>query len=250
MPTSHVISLLERGFRDAVIVVIGGRGGIGSEVVKQAHELGANVIIGSRSADKYPNNDAALCLPIDISDSASIKQFSAKVKEHYGRVDILVNTAGVSYQIPLKRLDLLSDEVIDEVMLLNARAPLIVMREMADLLQQGNDPVIINLSSIAAQTGGGSNIAYAASKAALDTASKSVAKALAPKVRVINISPSALDTDFVRNRKDNFIDGTIKASALGRLATTREVATAVICAARLLTATTGTTLFVDAGRHL
>jgi len=91
---------------------------------------------------------------------------------------------------------------------------------------------------------------YAASKAALDTISKSIARALAPKVRVVNLAPSALDTDFVRNRNSDFIDATIKASALKRLATIEEIATSVICAARLLTATTGSTIFVDAGRHL
>jgi len=66
----------------------------------------------------------------------------------------------------------------------------------------------------------------------------------------VNVSPSALDTNFARNRKDDFINATINASALKRLASLEEVATAVICAARLLTATTGTTLYVDAGRHL
>ena len=245
MTNSYVTDLLEKGFNGAIVVVIGGNGGIGSEVVKQCRELGATVIVGSRTPTNVDNH-----FSIDICAIDSIRAFTSKIKEKYGRIDILVNTAGLSYQLPAGRLDLLSDEIIDDVMSSNARAPLILMREMADLLKAGNNPVIINLSSIAAQTGGGSNIAYAASKAALDTASKAIARTLAPEVRVVNISPSALDTDFVRNRKDDFIEATINASALKRLATTTEVATAVICAARLLTATTGTTILVDAGRHL
>ncbi len=250
MTKSYVTNLLNQGFKDAVVVVIGGKGGIGSEVVKQARQLGAITIVGSRSVEQLSNKYVNEYIPIDICDSSSVKQFAATIKKNYGRIDVLVNTAGLSYQLPGNRLDMVTDEIIDEVMQSNARGPLLVMREMADLLLAGNAPVIINLSSIAAMTGGGSNMVYAASKAALDTISKSVARALAPKVRVVNLAPSALDTDFVRNRNSDFIDATIKASALKRLATIEEIATSVICAARLLTATTGSTIFVDAGRHL
>ncbi|MBL4836555.1 MAG: SDR family oxidoreductase [Kordiimonadaceae bacterium] len=253
MNEPYILNLLTSGFKDAVVVVIGGKGGIGSQVVKQAKELGATVIVGSRTATKPDTSDAVIAdayIPIDICDTASIQKFAATLQEKYGRIDILVNTAGLSYQIPPNNLELLTDEMLTEVLDTNAKAPLVIMRELAGLLQAGQDPVIVNLSSIAAHTGGGSNLAYAASKAALDTASKAIARALAPKVRVVNISPSALDTDFVRNRNSGFIDATIKASALKRLASTTEVATAVLCAARLLTATTGTNIFVDAGRHL
>ena len=203
---STIVNQLRRGFKDAIVVVIGGTGGIGAQVVRQAIELGAKVIVGARSvaSDKIPEG-VSNSLVIDISDANSIRAFSNTIKEQYGRVDVLVNTAGYSYQLPPKRLDLLSDDIIDEVMSVNARGPLIVMREMAELLKLGNDPALINLSSITAATGGGSNIAYAASKAAIDTASKAVARALAPKVRVVNISPSALDTNFARNRNDDFI---------------------------------------------
>ena len=245
-----MLRLLESGFRDAVVVVIGGRGGIGSEVVQLCAELGARVVIGSRSADQPTDLPAEAVLPIDICDSASIKHFAGELQQRYGRIDILVNTAGSSVQIPLKQVEQLTDERIDQIMCENARAPIIVMREMAELLRAGNDSVVVNLSSIAALTGGGSNIAYAASKAALDTTTRAMAKALAPQIRVVNISPSALDTDFAKGRSEDFIQQTIAASPLQRLATTREVAVAVLCAARLLTATTGVSIITDAGRHL
>jgi 3-oxoacyl-[acyl-carrier protein] reductase len=245
-----LFSLLEQGFKDAVVVVIGGRGGIGSEVVKLCSELGAEVIIGSRSAEQETELPLAASFSLDIGDAESIRCFTQQVAEQFGRVDILVNTAGSSAQLPLHAVELLEDELVDQVLRDNARAPLLLMREMTPLLRKGQQPVIVNLSSIAALTGGGSNIAYAAAKAALDTASKAFAKALAPEVRVVNISPSALDTDFAKGRSEDFIERTIAASALKRLATTREVAVAVLCAARLLTATTGVTIVCDAGRQL
>jgi 3-oxoacyl-[acyl-carrier protein] reductase len=247
---SVMFKMLDHGFRDAVVVVVGGRGGIGSEVVRLCAELGARVAIGSRRGDEPTDLPVELSLPLDIGDNDSIRQFAQSIADHFGRVDVLVNTAGSSVQLPLVAIDRLTDDLIERMLRENAQAPLVMMREMAPWLRQGRAPVIVNLSSIAAQTGGGSNIAYAAAKAALDTTTRAMAKALGPEVRVVNISPSALDTDFAHGRAGNFIEQTIEASALNRLASTREVAVAVLCAARLLTATTGVTLVTDAGRHL
>jgi len=247
---STMHKLLSAGFRDAVVVVVGGRGGIGSEVVKLCAEEGARIAIGSRSGDKPTDLPVELSLPLDIADNNSIRAFTEAVGDHFGRVDILVNTAGSSVQLPLKEIDRLSDDLIERLLKENAQAPLVMMREMAPWLREGNNPVIVNLSSIAAITGGGSNMVYAGAKAALDTMSRAMAKALGPYVRVVNVSPSALDTEFARGRADSFIEQTVEASALKRLASTREVAVAVLCAARLLTATTGVTLIADAGRHL
>jgi len=247
----HIASLLKTGLQDAVIVVVGGTGGIGREVVRQASEFGARTVVGGRTK---PNDDPAMdgstFVPIDITDSDSVRKFADAVRAAFARIDILVNTAGSSVQLPPGRIDALTDDVIDTVMASNARAPLVVTRELVPLLQKGRDPVIVNVSSIAAQTGGGSNMAYAASKAALDTLAKALAKALAPEIRVVNISPSALETAFAQGRDENFLTATVEASALRRLATPVEVATSIICAARLLTATTGVSIAVDAGRHL
>jgi 3-oxoacyl-[acyl-carrier protein] reductase len=77
-----------------------------------------------------------------------------------------------------------------------------------------------------------------------------LAKALAPDIRVVGVAPSALETDFVKGRGAEFLDATIAATPLRRLTTVTEVAAAVLCAARVLTATTGVTIAVDGGRHL
>jgi 3-oxoacyl-[acyl-carrier protein] reductase len=242
--------MLEDGFRDAVVVVVGGRGGIGSEVVRLAAELGAKVAIASRSGADTADLPVDAGFTLDVTDNDSIRAFCRAIEARYGRVDVFVNTAGSSHQVPAERIDLLDDALIEQVLAENARAPLLLMREMAPLLRKGRDPVIVNLSSIAAQTGGGSNMAYAAAKAALETASRAMARALAPAVRVVTVAPSALETGFVRGRGADYLHKTAGASALKRLASLREVAVAVLCAARLLTATTGSCIEVDAGRHL
>ncbi len=245
-----MIELLESGFRDAVVVVVGGTGGVGSEVCAMAAELGARVYSGSRSGRAPAGIPEQNAFPVDVSSPESIRAFCEQVAAACGRVDVLVNCAGSSRQIPLSRVDLLTDELIEQVFTENAMAPVVLMREMLPLLRAGQSPVIVNLSSIAAVTGGGSNLVYASAKAALDTATRAMAKAAAPEVRVVGISPSALDTPFARGRGEDFIDQTIAASALKRIASTREVAVAVLCAARLLTATTGVTVVTDAGRQL
>jgi 3-oxoacyl-[acyl-carrier protein] reductase len=161
-----------------------------------------------------------------------------------------VNTAGSSVQLPLRALERLTDEVIAEVFQSNAIGVLTTIRELAPLLRKGREPVIVNVGSVAAWTGQGSNLAYVGAKAAVEAMSVGLAKALAPDIRVIGVAPSALETDFVKGREAGFLDATIAATPLRRLTSVTEVASAVLCAARVLTATTGVTIAVDGGRHL
>jgi 3-oxoacyl-[acyl-carrier protein] reductase len=96
----------------------------------------------------------------------------------------------------------------------------------------------------------GSNIMYCASKAAVDNMTQSLARALAPAVRVISVSPGLVDTDFVKSLDPKWRDEQAARTPLGRLATPEEVAAMVIAAVRDLTFTTGCILAVDGGRPL
>ncbi|MBE0547014.1 MAG: SDR family oxidoreductase, partial [Rubrivivax sp.] len=186
----------------------------------------------------------------DIRDPAALKRLAGEIGSGPGRIDILVNTAGSSVQVPLKAIEQLTDELIAEVFQANAIGVLASIRELTPLLRLGRDPVIVNIGSVAARTGVGSNLAYVGAKAAVDAMSIGLAKALAPQIRVVGIAPSALETGFVKGRGSDFIATTVAATPLRRLTTPAEVASAVLCAARVLTATTGVTIAVDGGRHL
>lgn len=248
---SWIVRRLTEGFDGAVVVIIGATGGIGTEVARQAGQLGARLVCASRSGRRPEIAEpVAACHALDVRDTASIRAFAGAIEREFGRIDVLVNTAGVSWQLPPNDLSALTDEIIDEVLASNARAPLVLTRELAPLLKQGHDPVLVQVSSIAAVTGGGSNVAYAAAKAGLDTMARAFARALAPAGRVVNVSPSALETPFARGRGEEFVASTTRQSALKRLASLEEVAAAILCAARVLTATTGTVINVDAGRAL
>lgn len=250
---THSLADLMRGFAGARMIVVGGRGGVGAAVVQQASDLGARVIAASRSGEGdwlAPANGQSVHALLDLANPASIGTFAARTAEQFGAIDILVITAGQTRSVALADLAALDDALIDLVFESNVIGPLRLARDLAPLLRAGRDPVIVNVSSVAARTGQGSNIAYGAAKAAMNTVMVSLAKALAPEVRTVSIAPSALDTPFAAGRGPDFIERTIAATPLARLATVEEVANAVLAAARLLTATTGGIVHVDGGRHL
>ena len=86
------------------------------------------------------------------------------------------------------------------MLIANVRGPFAMIRAFAPLLRESGDGVVINVSSIAGFTGSGSSIAYAASKAALDNMTMSLARVLGPQIRVLCVSPGAVNTDFVAGR--------------------------------------------------
>ena len=251
--TQTALSALSDGFRDAVAVVVGGRGGIGSQVVRQMRELGARVIVGSSSSggdvldEEAFKREGCAVLKVDIRAPRSVRRFAQEAARAEGRVDILVNTAGSSVQAAL---DQLTDDMIEDVFRSNSIGVLTTIREFAPFLKKGRDPVIVNVGSVAAKTGGGSNIAYVGAKAAVDAMSVGLAKTLAPEIRIVGVAPSALETGFAKGRGEDFLRRTAEATPLKRLTRTSEVASAVLVAARVLTATTGVTIAVDGGRHL
>lgn len=243
---------LRDGFAGAVVLVVGGFGDVGTQVTLQCLELGADVIAASRSPRTLGDgaHPHLYATQVDVNDLVSVRALMADIAQRFGRIDVLVNTAGSTVSVAPERLDLLTDDVLDEVFRANAVAPLRLIREAEALLRQGTEPVIVNVSSVAARTGRGSNIAYGAAKAALDAAVVALAKSMGPAIRLVNVAPSALDNQFVPDRSPIFLERTVAQTPLGRLARADEVATAIVTAARLLTATTGVTIAVDGGRHL
>lgn len=248
--------LLDGGFEGARAVVIGGAGGVGAETVRQLRGLGGRVVVASRRGGvpgldaRPPGCGEAVDVAVDITDPASIRALADWVGRTMGAVDILVNTAGVTRSVPLRAIEELDDETIDAVMASNAVGVLRVIRDFTPLLRAGTAPCVVNVSSVAARTGVGSNVAYVGAKAAVDAMTHALAKALGPEIRLLSVAPSALETDFAKARSPDFIARTIAATPMGRLATPTEVANAILVGARLLTMTTGSTIYVDGGRHL
>jgi 3-oxoacyl-[acyl-carrier protein] reductase len=240
-----------------VAVVTGASGGIGSLTAHRLAEAGCKVVVGynSRAAGA---DQVASALPgsghrtarMPMEDTAALREVAVMVEREYGRCDVLVNSAGFTRMIPHADLDALSDELIDAIFVANVRGPFATIRAFAPLMKRSDAAVIINISSAAALSGGGSNIAYGASKAAIDAMTKSLARVLGPNIRVLSVSPGAVDTGFVPGRTTEMVEKAAQRTPLKRVVQADEVAQTVMAAITLMTATTGTVLLVEAGSLL
>jgi 3-oxoacyl-[acyl-carrier protein] reductase len=240
-----------------VALVTGATGGIGSQIVRRLASEGASVVIGYHHSRQAADELAASLAGGDhfvaeaaVTDSAGLARLAGEMESRFGRLDILVNCAGVTRFVPHPDLDGLDDELIDRILAVNVRGVIATTRAMRQLLDRAGSGLIVNISSIAAVIAMGSNIAYCASKAAVDNLTKSLARALAPRIRVVSISPGVVDTDFIKGRDETWRNEQASRTPLERLGTPDDVAEAVLAAATLLRFTTGAIVAVDGGRPL
>jgi len=238
-----------------VAVVTGGSGAIGSATARRLAEAGAKVVVGYNSrADRADAVVASLAgdghqaLRIPMLETPVIQDVAATVERTYGRCDVLVNAAGFTRMIPHQDLESLDDDLVDSIFAANVRGPFATIRAFVPLMQRSGDAVIVNISSIAAIAGTGSNIAYGGSKAALDTMALSLARVLGPGIRVMTVSPAAVDTPFVPGRTTAMVEKVAATTPLKRVVQADEVAQAVMAAVVNLTASTGWIIPVDGGK--
>jgi 3-oxoacyl-[acyl-carrier protein] reductase len=242
-----------------VAVVIGASGGLGQAICRTLADAGVSVVAGyNRSGlaaqelvDHLPKSTLghrAWAAP--VTDTGALEQLARQVEEYYGRCDLLINCAGTTRFVAHTDLDGLDDELVDSILATNVRGPIACARALVPLLKASGDGLIVNISSIASRTAMGSNIAYCASKAAVDNLTQSLARALAPEVRVVSVAPGLADTEFVQGLAQEWRDEQAARTPLGRLALPQEVAFAVLALATHLTFTTGSVIPVDGGRPL
>jgi 3-oxoacyl-[acyl-carrier protein] reductase len=239
-----------------VAVITGGTGAIGLASARRLARLGARCVLVQRNATSGDGALASLAgqghalLRADIADSASLREAAVKIGAQFGAVHILVNSAGHTRAVGAADLDALTDELIDEMLQVNFRGVFATIRAFAPLLRASGDGLVVNISSIAGFTGTGSNLAYVAAKAGIDVVGDAVARALAPQVRVISVSPGVVDTGFVPGRSADFNARAAATMPLRRVGTADDVAAAVQACATTLRYATGTRIVVDGGRHL
>ena len=235
-------------------LVTGGSGGLGGAICKTLAQSGyhvfftyhSNALAAEQTMKNLPG-DGHKMFQVDVREAQQV-QALANAMDVNG-LNLLVNCAGMTRFVPHDDLSGLDDGLIDRIFQVNVRAPFAMVRAMQRLLVQGKG-CVVNISSIAARTAMGSNIAYCASKAALDNMTCSLARVLAPDVRVLSIAPGLVDTEFVEGLDTHWRNQQEVRTALRRLAQPEEVAQAVLAAAGQLTFSTGTVIAVDGGRPL
>jgi 3-oxoacyl-[acyl-carrier protein] reductase len=222
--------------------------------------------------NQSPSNHSIFHAP--TTDAKKVEELRLFVKEKYWKLDILVNNAGITTPVPHADLEGLTDEWIDKIMATNFRGSFAMCRAMKDLLmsdaggqmsdvggqmsdvggrmldEKSSTSCIINISSIAGIYGIGSNVAYCASKAALDSMTRSLARALAPHIRVVSVSPGFVEGEYTKTFDPAFLQNQLENTPLKRFAMGQDVANAVFAVATQLTFSTGNIITVDGGRLL
>lgn len=241
--------------QDKVAVITGGSGAIGAASAHRLAQAGAKIVVGynskpdqAESVVKSLPGSGHRAMRIPMLETPLIREAATIVERDYGRCDVLVNSAGFTRMIPHADLEALTDDLIDSIFAANVRGPFATIRAFAPLMKRSGDAVIVNISSVAAIVGTGSNIAYGASKAALDTMALSLARVLGPEIRVLTVSPAAVDTAFVPGRTTAMVERVAASTPLKRVVQADEVAQAVMAAVVNLTATTGWIIPVDGGK--
>jgi len=240
-----------------VAVVTGGAGGIGAGICAVLSRAGARVAIGYRESEAAARALAQglpggphLAVRAPVTDSAALSACAGEVEAAWGRCDLLVNCAGTTRFVPHADLDGLTDDLIDSILATNVRGPFATVRAFRTLLERSSSALVVNVSSVAARIAMGSNVIYCASKAALDNMTRSLARALAPGIRVASVAPGLVETGFIAGLDPEWLEQQAAKTALGRLATPEEVGLAVLAAAVGMPCSTGMIVPVDGGRSL
>ncbi|AEX24978.1 SDR family NAD(P)-dependent oxidoreductase [Vibrio sp. EJY3] len=237
-------------------LVTGGSGGLGAAICKKLAESGYQVVLTYNS-----NADAAeqvlnqleggghYAYQLNVANSQAISSFANQISEISNKLDLLVNCAGMTKFVAHSDLNGLDDALFDKIFQVNVRAPFAMVRAFEKPLRLAKG-CVVNITSIAAQTAMGSNVAYCASKSAAENMTRSLARALSPDIRVLAVAPGLVDTEFVKGLDDDWRNQQEQSTPLKRLANDEEVANAVYAAADVLTFSTGNTIAVDGGRPL
>lgn len=240
-----------------VAVVTGASRGIGAATARALAAAGARVVIthrdseeGARAVVEGLPGRGHRYVRASAVDTPALRELAEGVATREGRLDLLVNNAATTRVVPHDDLEAMDDDLFDHIMRTNVRGPFATVRALRPLLDEEPGGVVVNVSSLAARMANGSNVAYCASKAALDNMTLSLARALAPRIRVLSVAPGLVDTDLTRGWDPDRRRDMMERTPLGRLATPEDVAEAVVAAVVSLPSTTGAVIPVDGGRPL
>jgi len=193
-------------------VVTGSAVGAGRAIVLALADRGCNVIVNysKSSADAEATaHDAekrgvrAMAVQADVRDDGAVRAMMKRADDELGRCDVLINNAGVTRFIDHADLEAVDDEAWDFIFDTNVRGTFYCTRAAVPALKRDGGGVIVNLSSVAGVYAMGSSVPYCASKAAINNMTVSLARALAPEIRVNAVAPGYVDTRWWQDR-DNY----------------------------------------------
>jgi len=240
-----------------VALVTGSATGIGRACAIRFAREGLAVAINYSKSEKEANETLtevkkfgvpALLCKADVADESSVKDMIACVTQEFGGLDVLVNNAGKTHFIDHTNLDALADNVWQDIFQVNLLGTFYCCRAAMPFLQERGGS-IVNVTSVAGISGLGSSIPYAASKAAANSLTRSLARAFAPKVRVNAVASGPVETRWLADHQDH-IDNYVKLVPMQRAAKPEDIADTVFYLALGTSLTTGQVVIVDGGRTI
>jgi 3-oxoacyl-[acyl-carrier protein] reductase len=247
-----------------VALVTGATGGLGSAIARQLAAAGCRVVVhcghdmartDSVIASCIAAGSEAVAVTGDLVEDDACRRIAAEAAAAWGRLDVLVNNAAITRFIPHADLEALDSATFRRIMDVNLMGPFQMTRAAAPWLRAHAAGSVVNISSTAALAGTGSSIAYAASKAALNNLTLTLARALAPAVRVNAVVPGYIANDWLlkgigAERFAALTAAQTAATPLQHAATPDDVAEVAVWVALSARHLTGELVRVDGGHHL
>lgn len=235
---------------DQVVIVTGSSSGIGEATARRFAAAGARIVVNSATSVDAGRAVAAdlpdACyVQGDIADPATASALVEAARQRWGRLDGLVNNAGVTIEVPMPDIDSVTPEHWRRVLDVNVIGTFLVSQAALPMLRESPDGWIINITSVAGIRQTGSSLPYAVSKAAVDHMTTILAKHAGAGVRVNAVAPGLVATPWTETW-DQLKAGVEAIAPLHRVATAEDIADA--CEALVATRyATGHTLLVDGG---
>ncbi|MBC8718563.1 SDR family NAD(P)-dependent oxidoreductase [Ochrobactrum sp. Marseille-Q0166] len=240
-------------FSNKILLLSGANGGIGREVAKVFAAAGAAMVLADRDlaplldfAATLPGPGRNICLPMDADDPASAQMLVDRTIAEFGQIDYVVPSAGIYLAEPFLQM---TDDQWRRTMSINLDSVFYLLRRAAPHLGVGSS--IVNLTSVAAYRGAFSNAHYGATKGALVSLTRALARELAPNVRVNAVAPGIIETPMTQSLLAARGDESITQTPLGRFGKPSEIASVIafLCsgAASFIT---GETIQVNGGIYM
>lgn len=238
-------------------LITGSATGIGRATAFQMAERGYNIVVNfSRSQAEAEETvhgvkdrgAQVLLFQADVADDQSVRSMIDATMSRFGRLDVLVNNAGTTHFINHTDLEAVTDQVWDDILNVNLRGLFSCCRAAMPFLKatKGN---IVNVASVAGLAGSGSSIPYAASKGAVITLTKSLARAFAPEVRVNAVAPGPVVSRWLADHQD-MVQAAMKLTPMQKPSSPDDIADAIVFLADVSTLMTGQVVVIDGGRTM